>query len=119
MIPLLQIADQRHLWTALLLLGMHYQNLSRRFSGSILASGGGTADRCIRIWNSSNGSLLNTVDTKSQVCSLVWAPEYKELVSAHGYANNEISIWKYPSMVSKGLSTNVLLTYHYCLGILE
>jgi len=68
------------------------------WQGSILASGGGTADRCIRIWNSSNGSLLNTVDTKSQVCSLVWAPEYKELVSAHGYANNEISIWKYPSM---------------------
>ena len=68
--------------------------------GNILASGGGTADRCIRIWNSSNGTLLNTVDTKSQVCSLLWAPEYKELVSAHGYANNEIAIWKYPSMVS-------------------
>jgi len=68
------------------------------WQGNILASGGGTADRCIRIWNSSNGTLLNTVDTKSQVCSLLWAPEYKELVSAHGYANNEIAIWKYPSM---------------------
>ena len=66
---------------------------------SILASGGGTADRCIRIWNVNNGTLLNTVDTKSQVCSIVWASEYKELVSAHGYANNEISIWKYPTMV--------------------
>jgi cell division cycle protein 20 (cofactor of APC complex) len=68
------------------------------WQGNILASGGGTADRCIRIWNSSNGTLLNTVDTKSQVCSLLWAPEHKELVSAHGYANNEIAIWKYPSM---------------------
>jgi len=34
-----------------------------------------------------------------KVCSLVWAPEYKELVSAHGYANNEVIIWKYPGMV--------------------
>ena len=75
--------------------------------GNILASGGGTADRCIRIWNSSNGTLLNTVDTKSQVCSLLWAPEYKELVSAHGYANNEIAIWKYPSMVSNFILNNL------------
>ena len=29
----------------------------------------------------------------------MWSPEYKELVSAHGYANNEVIIWKYPGMV--------------------
>ena len=33
----------------------------------VLASGGGTADRCIRIWNINSGSLLSTTDTKSQV----------------------------------------------------
>jgi len=65
---------------------------------NILASGGGTADRCIRLWNGSNGTLLNTIDTKSQVCSLLWASQYKELVSAHGYAHNGVTIWKYPSM---------------------
>jgi len=65
---------------------------------NILASGGGTADRTIRIWNASNGSLVNTVDTKSQVCSLLWASEYKELISSHGYANNEVVIWRYPQM---------------------
>ena len=65
---------------------------------NILASGGGTADRTIKIWNSSNGNLLSSTDTRSQVCSMVWAPEYKELVSSHGYANNEIIIWKFPSM---------------------
>lgn len=42
---------------------------------------------------------MNTVDTKSQVCSLLWSNEYKEIVSAHGFANNEVTIWKYPSMV--------------------
>jgi cell division cycle 20-like protein 1 (cofactor of APC complex) len=33
----------------------------------LLASGGGTADRCIRFWNTATNSKLNTVDTGSQV----------------------------------------------------
>ena len=37
------------------------------FRSSLLASGGGTADRTIRFWNTSSGTLRNTVDTKSQV----------------------------------------------------
>lgn len=36
----------------------------------ILASGGGTADRTIKFWNTSTGSLLNSVDTGSQVGDL-------------------------------------------------
>ena len=32
----------------------------------LLASGGGTADRMIRFWNTSSGSFLNAVDTHSQ-----------------------------------------------------
>ncbi|XP_018321296.1 cell division cycle protein 20 homolog [Agrilus planipennis] len=65
---------------------------------NILASGGGTADRHIRFWNCSNGSCVNAIDTKSQVCALLWSPTYKELVSGHGFANNQIIIWKYPGM---------------------
>lgn len=33
----------------------------------LLASGGGTADRCIRFWNTANGTALQCVDTGSQV----------------------------------------------------
>jgi len=69
------------------------------WQSSTLASGGGTADRTIKIWNTSNSQLISSTDTKSQVCSLVWAKEYRELVSSHGYANNEVVIWRYPSMV--------------------
>ena len=36
----------------------------------LLASGGGTADRCIRFWNTLTGSPLNCIDTGSQVRSL-------------------------------------------------
>ena len=34
---------------------------------TVLASGGGTADRHIRFWNCNSGTCMNAVDTKSQV----------------------------------------------------
>ncbi|KAK3005130.1 hypothetical protein RJ639_017854 [Escallonia herrerae] len=64
----------------------------------LLASGGGTADRCIRFWNTTNGNQLNSVDTGSQVCNLGWSKNVNELVSTHGYSQNQIMVWKYPSM---------------------
>lgn len=64
----------------------------------LLASGGGTADRCIRFWNTVNNTALSCVDTGSQVCNLVWSKNVNEIVSTHGYSLNQIIIWKYPSM---------------------
>lgn len=37
------------------------------FQANLLASGGGTMDRCIRFWNTHTGSCINSVDTGSQV----------------------------------------------------
>lgn len=65
----------------------------------LLASGGGTADRCIRFWNTLTGQNLQSMDTGSQVCNLAWSKHSNELVSTHGYSQNQILIWKYPSMV--------------------
>uniref|UniRef100_A0A3Q4HRU4 Cell division cycle 20 homolog n=1 Tax=Neolamprologus brichardi TaxID=32507 RepID=A0A3Q4HRU4_NEOBR len=65
---------------------------------NILASGGGTSDRHIRIWNVNSGSCISSLDTQSQISSLVFAPNYKELVSAHGYAHNNVVVRKYPSL---------------------
>ena len=39
----------------------------------LLASGGGTSDRCIRFWNTRTGACLDKVDTQSQVCALQWS----------------------------------------------
>jgi len=64
----------------------------------LLASGGGTADRCIRFWNTLTATPLNCIDTGSQVCNLIFAKNVNELVSTHGYSLNQIIIWKYPSM---------------------
>ncbi|XP_028283650.1 cell division cycle protein 20 homolog [Parambassis ranga] len=68
------------------------------WQSNILASGGGTSDRHIRIWNVNSGSCISSLDTQSQISSLVFAPNYKELVSAHGYAHNNVVIWKYPAL---------------------
>lgn len=79
---------------------------------NLLASGGGTADRCIKFWNAASGSLLNSVDTGSQVCALQWSPHEKELLSSHGYAENQLCLWKYPTMARvkelKGHTSRVL-----------
>ena len=48
----------------------------------LLASGGGTADRCIRFWNTLTGQPLQCTDTGSQVCNLAWSKHTNELVSA-------------------------------------
>jgi cell division cycle protein 20 (cofactor of APC complex) len=79
---------------------------------NLLASGGGTADRCIKFWNASSGAMLNSIDTGSQVCALQWSPMEKEILSSHGYAENQLSLWKYPTMARikdlKGHTSRVL-----------
>jgi cell division cycle protein 20 (cofactor of APC complex) len=66
---------------------------------NLLASGGGTADRMIRFWNTNNGAFVNAVDTHSQVCALQWSVHDKEIVSSHGFSHNQLILWKYPHMV--------------------
>ncbi|KAK7472195.1 substrate-specific activator of APC-dependent proteolysis [Stygiomarasmius scandens] len=68
----------------------------------VLATGGGTQDKHIRFWNTSTGTMLNELDTGSQVCNLIWSRTSHELVSTHGFssttAQNQICIWKYPTL---------------------
>ncbi|EUB55749.1 Protein FIZZY-RELATED 2 [Echinococcus granulosus] len=64
----------------------------------LLASGGGTADRCIRFWNTLSGQALRSIETESQVCNLAWSEHNNELVSTHGYSQNQILVWQYPSL---------------------
>jgi len=66
---------------------------------NLLASGGGTADRCMKFWNTQTGALLNSIDAGSQVSSLVWNPHEKEILSSHGFERNQLTLWNYPSMV--------------------
>ncbi|KAI0050842.1 WD40 repeat-like protein [Auriscalpium vulgare] len=68
----------------------------------VLATGGGTQDKHIRFWNVLYGNMLSELDTGSQVCNLTWSLTSHEIVSTHGFssttAQNQICIWKYPSL---------------------
>ena len=64
----------------------------------LLATGGGTEDRCIRFWNTHTLQPLHHVDTGSQVCNLVFSKTSPEIVSTHGYSLNQVVLWKYPTM---------------------
>jgi cell division cycle 20-like protein 1 (cofactor of APC complex) len=65
----------------------------------LLASGGGTADRHIRFRSSLTCQTLSVCDTGSQVCQLIWSKNSpNELASTHGYSQNQIVVWKYPTM---------------------
>ena len=68
------------------------------FHRGLLASGGGTADRSIKFWNSNSGAVLNSIDTGSQVCSLLWSKHQRELCSSHGFSENQLILWRYPNM---------------------
>jgi len=41
---------------------------------------------------------INSIETGSQVCNLVFSKNVNEIVSTHGYSDNAIVVWKYPSM---------------------
>jgi len=69
------------------------------WQNNVLATGGGTADGKIKIWNIYNGNVLQTVDAKSQISSIIWSKDFKEIISSHGYSLNQLTVWKYPEMV--------------------
>lgn len=51
----------------------------------LLASGGGTADRCIRFWNTTTNMHLNCVDTGSQV--FCYTSNFFSDCAAHVYSS--------------------------------
>ena len=65
---------------------------------NILATGGGTADRTIRFWNTSTFKNILKYDTGSQVCNLVFSKTSNELISTHGFSLNQINVWKLPNL---------------------
>ena len=65
---------------------------------NVLASGGGTGDGSIKLWDACSGTVLSSVNTGNQVSSLVWGRNHQELYSGHGYTSNAVVAWSYPKM---------------------
>ena len=68
------------------------------WNNSLLASGGGTADRYLRIWNVHTGKCIVEEDTGSQISGIIWSERYKEIATSHGYTKHQLSLWRYPSL---------------------
>ncbi|CAF1051687.1 unnamed protein product [Adineta ricciae] len=64
----------------------------------VLATGGGHSDGYLRFWNNSNGICQQAIKTDSQISSILWSTDYKQIVTGQGHPNNFIHIWHYPSM---------------------
>lgn len=60
----------------------------------LLASGAGTADRTIKLWDAQTSTRLESIDTGSQVCALTFSKTANEIVSTHGFSLNQICIWR-------------------------
>lgn len=73
---------------------------------SLLATGGGSACKKIHFWNSNTGMRVNSIESESQVSSLQWGYSNgigQEIVSTHGFPNNEICVYSYPSLQKTGV----------------
>jgi cell division cycle protein 20 (cofactor of APC complex) len=68
------------------------------WQSNVLATGGGTACKSIKFWNTGRGTCINSIDTKSQISALIWSQEHREIISGHGFSENQLTIWKYPSL---------------------
>jgi len=67
----------------------------------LLASGGGTADRTIRFWNTRSTSSydpIKTIQASSQVCAMTWSPLANDLISTHGFSEHQVMRWSYPAL---------------------
>ncbi|EHA8588595.1 cell division cycle 20.2, cofactor of APC complex-like [Cocos nucifera] len=69
-------------------------------AGDLLASGGN--DNLVHVWEpsymGSSKYLHKFTDHRAPVCALEWNRHEKEILSAHGYGRNRLSLWAYPSM---------------------
>ncbi|XP_064787052.1 cell division cycle protein 20 homolog B-like isoform X2 [Oncorhynchus masou masou] len=59
----------------------------------LIATGGGQGDGVLRIWNNQSGTCVDSAQTNSQVCSLVWSEERKALFIGHGLPHHHITCW--------------------------
>ncbi|CAO3616288.1 unnamed protein product [Mucor hiemalis] len=64
---------------------------------SLLATGGGRQDKKIHFWNTTTGTIVNTISAGSQVTSLHWSTHYKEITSTHSAPHNHVAVWDYPN----------------------
>ncbi|OIW25801.1 WD40 repeat-like protein [Coniochaeta ligniaria NRRL 30616] len=66
----------------------------------LVATGGGSNDKCIHFFHTCSGAALATISVSAQVTSLIWSNTRREIVATFGYAEPEhpyrIAIFSWP-----------------------
>lgn len=66
----------------------------------LVATGGGSNDKCIHFFHTASGSALATICVSAQVTSLIWSTTRREIAATFGYAQPEhpyrIAIFSWP-----------------------
>ncbi|KAI7924005.1 WD domain-containing protein [Pyricularia oryzae] len=67
----------------------------------LVATGGGSNDKCIHFFHTTSGAALATIAVASQVTGLIWSTTRREIAATFGYAQPEhpfrIAIFSWPS----------------------
>ncbi|KAH8152833.1 uncharacterized protein LAJ45_03059 [Morchella importuna] len=67
---------------------------------SLIATGGGSNDRCIHFFHTFSGAALATINVSAQVTSLLWSVNHREIAATFGYANPDhpirIAVFSWP-----------------------
>lgn len=79
---------------------------------NVLASGGGSHDQTIKFWNTqlNDVTLIDSVPSGSQVCNMVFSSHSNELISTHGYSQNQMILWNSKNL--NNLKSKTILTGH-------
>ncbi|XP_037655364.1 cell division cycle protein 20 homolog B [Choloepus didactylus] len=72
------------------------------WQSGVLAVGGGMEDGHLHILDINTGESIQTPCTNSQICSLIWLPKTKDIVTGQGTPKNDVTVWTYPTLVSSG-----------------
>jgi hypothetical protein len=66
----------------------------------LVATGGGSNDKCIHFYHTTSGACLATINVVAQVTSLIWSTTRREIVATFGYAQPDhpfrIAVFSWP-----------------------
>ncbi|KAI0171677.1 WD40 repeat-like protein [Hypoxylon sp. FL1284] len=66
----------------------------------LVATGGGSNDKCIHFYHATSGAALATISVAAQVTSLIWSTTRREIVATFGYAQPDhpyrIAVFSWP-----------------------
>ena len=52
-------------------------------------------DRTVKLWNASSGAVLESRPTGTQVTGLAWSKDTGQLLSSHGFSQNQLCVWRW------------------------